>query len=104
VEKYRNIDEELMEKDKKPSKAKKKQKTSKKKSKEDLEDEELVKKDPRIERIFYEDVVMTNPKTGEKYTQKIRIVRYKTQFSDRAKSILEEEADDLQRTLDAFNT
>lgn len=92
-----------MTKDKKPSKAKKKQKVLKK-SKEDLEDEELMKKDPRIDKIFYEEIEMTNSKTGEKYKQKIRIVRYKTPFSDRAKSILEEEADDLQRTLDAFNT
>lgn len=84
-------------------KSKKKRKVSKKKSKEDLADEELMKKDPRIERIFYEDVEMINEKTGKKYSQKIRVVRYRTPFGDRAKSLLEEEADDLQRTLDAFN-
>ena len=92
-----------MSKDSKTPKKKKKQKAVKK-SKEELEDEELCKKDSRIEKIFYEEIEMTNPETGEKYKQKIRIVRYKTPFSDRAKSVLEEEADDLQRTLDVFNT
>jgi hypothetical protein len=82
---------------------KKKRKAPKKKIKKEIEEDDLASKDPRVEKVFYEDVEMVNEKTGKKYIQKIKIVRYKTPFGDRAKSFLEEDADDLERTLDAFN-
>jgi hypothetical protein len=104
MEKHRRFNEGMMDKECDPLKDKKKRKApKKKKTKEELENEDLTEKDSRVEKVFYEDIQMINEKTGEVYVQKIRIVRYRTPFGDKAKSFLEEDADDLQRTLDAFN-
>lgn len=36
------------------------------------------RKDPRIENEFFEEVELTDPATGIKTKQKVKIVRYKT--------------------------
>lgn len=35
------------------------------------------RKDPRIEQEYFEDIEVTNPKTGEKIIQRVKITRYK---------------------------
>lgn len=35
------------------------------------------RKDPRIEKEYYEEIEVTDPKTGEKKLQKVKITRYK---------------------------
>lgn len=35
------------------------------------------RKDPRIEREYFDDIEITNPVTGEKSIQKVKITRYK---------------------------
>lgn len=36
------------------------------------------RKDPRIEQEYFEDIEVTNPKTGEKIIQRVKITRYKS--------------------------
>lgn len=35
------------------------------------------RKDPRIESEYFEEMEFTDPTTGKKYTQKVKITRYK---------------------------
>lgn len=35
------------------------------------------RKDPRVEKEFFEEIEITDPKTGEKKIQKVKITRYK---------------------------
>jgi len=39
---------------------------------------EKVRKDSRIELEYFEDMEITNPKTGEKTIQKVKVTRYKS--------------------------
>ena len=36
------------------------------------------RKDPRVENEYFEEVELTDPETGEKFTQKVKITRYKS--------------------------
>lgn len=91
MEKYRFFDEVVVKKEYNFKAAKKK--VSKK-----------PRKDPRIESEWFEDVEITDPKTGKKQIHRVKVTRYKPVKDERAKGIFEEEADDLKRTLDTFNT
>lgn len=64
--------------------------------------EKKTKKDSRIESEYFEDVEITDPVTGKKIIQRVKIVRYKTVKNESAKGVLEEDAEDLKRTLDVF--
>ena len=97
MEKFRFIDEVSVKKEYDIKNAKKK--SSKKKTKE-----KKTKRDPRIESEYFEDIEMTDPLTGKKIIQRVKVVRYKTVKSESSKGVLEEEADDLKRTLDVFST
>ena len=61
------------------------------------------RKDPRVESEWFEEVEITDPKTGKKQIHRVKITRYKPVKDDRSKGIFEEEADDLKRTLDTYN-
>jgi hypothetical protein len=94
MEEYRFFDEVFVKKENSFKNAKKK--TSKKKK------EKPARKDNRIEKEYYEDVEITDPVTGKKYIQRVKVVRYKTIIDQIGKGVLEEDADDLKRTLDTF--
>lgn len=66
--------------------------------------EKKERKDPRIECEYFEDVEVIDPATGKKIIQRIKVVRYKTVKNESSKGVLEEEVEDLKRTLDVFST
>lgn len=93
MEKPGFISEVYVKKDTKTTKKKPTKKTKEKK----------IKKDPRIESEYFEDVEITDPVTGKKIIQRVKVVRYKTVKNESAKGVLEEDAEDLKRTLDVFS-
>lgn len=53
------------------------------------------KKNDDIEKEYFEDVILTDPITGKTFTQKVKIVRYKTAAA-LMKSVLDEIEEDSQ--------
>jgi hypothetical protein len=53
------------------------------------------KKNDDIEKEYFEDVVLTDPITGKTFTQKVKIIRYKTAAA-LSKSVLDEIEEDSQ--------
>lgn len=51
------------------------------------------KKTDDIEKEYFEEVELTDPITGKRFKQKVKIIRYKTQNADK-KSVLDELEDD----------
>lgn len=51
------------------------------------------KKDDSIEKEYFEEIELTDPITGKKFLQKVKITRYKT-LSTNNKSVIEELEED----------
>jgi hypothetical protein len=58
----------------------------------------MTKKNDNIESEYWEEVVLTDPTTGKKLTQKVKITRYKSQVN-KDKGVTEEIEDDLPAIL-----
>lgn len=58
----------------------------------------MTKKNDNIEKEYFEVIELTDPTTGEKYKQKVKITRYKTLIADE-KSVLDEIEDDTSTAL-----
>jgi len=58
------------------------------------------KKEDDIEEEFFEEMEFTDPVTGKKFIQKVKITRYKTATNNKIKTISEEFGED---TLDGLN-
>lgn len=54
----------------------------------------MTKKNDNIDSEYWEDVVLTDPTTGKKFTQKVKITRYKSP-DIKDKGVTEELEDDL---------
>lgn len=58
------------------------------------------KEDDNVEEEFFEEMELTDPVTGKKFTQKVKITRYKPVSIKKIKTISEEFGED---TLDGAN-
>ena len=58
------------------------------------------RKDPRIEKEYFEEIEVTDPLTGKKIKQKVKITRYRATGSNPVgnKGISEELEDDFEAT------
>lgn len=48
------------------------------------------RKDPRIECEYYEEIEITNPKTGKVIKQKVKVTRYKPAGEQRSDKLLDD--------------
>jgi len=58
----------------------------------------MTKKNDNVELEYWEEVVLTDPTTGKKFTQKVKITRYKSQ-TNKDKGVIEELEDELPAVL-----
>lgn len=72
----------------------KEKKTKKPRKKEKL--------DPLVESEVFEEVEFTDPKTGKRVKQKVKIVRYKTIPYKAIRSVLEEDDEALFKTIESL--
>lgn len=61
-----------------------------------------MKKNDNIETEYFETVTLTDPITGKKFTQKVKITKYKTPDA-KGKGIIEELEDDSTLSLPKEN-